>query len=150
MKTVNQKKFLNKVVLRESNAKIFIHAYLPVGMDNWSPLSTFVDKKIADNRTDLSNYVHRNQIITLTNPDSFRYLWRNILNMHSLKYILYKEGDYYVSQCLNVEVSSFGNTVQESIDNLKEAVELYFEDNDEINTFRTINEAMIGETFINV
>jgi hypothetical protein len=34
MKTVNQKKFLNKVVLRESNAKIFIHAYLPVGMDN--------------------------------------------------------------------------------------------------------------------
>ncbi|PIQ29914.1 MAG: HicB family protein [Bacteroidetes bacterium CG18_big_fil_WC_8_21_14_2_50_41_14] len=70
--------------------------------------------------------------------------------MHSLKYILYREGDYYVSQCLNVEVSSFGTTVQESIDNLKEAVELYFEDNDEINTFRTINEAMIGETFINV
>jgi len=34
MKTVNQKKFLNKVILRESNAKIFIHAYLPVGMDN--------------------------------------------------------------------------------------------------------------------
>jgi len=70
--------------------------------------------------------------------------------MHALKYILYKEGDYYVSQCLNVEVSSFGDTVQESIDNLKEAVELYLEDNDEINTFRAINEAMIGETFINV
>jgi len=70
--------------------------------------------------------------------------------MHALKYILYKEGDHYVSQCLNVEVSSFGDTVQESIDNLKEAVELYLEDNDEINTFRAINEAMIGETFINV
>ncbi|MCK9453157.1 MAG: type II toxin-antitoxin system HicB family antitoxin [Bacteroidales bacterium] len=70
--------------------------------------------------------------------------------MHALKYILYKEGDYYVSQCLNVEVSSFGDTVQESIDNLKEAVELYLEDNHEINTFRAINEAMIGETFINV
>lgn len=50
MKTVNQKKFLNKVILRESNAKIFIHAYLPVGMDNWSPLSTFVDKKIVDKK----------------------------------------------------------------------------------------------------
>ena len=70
--------------------------------------------------------------------------------MHALKYILYKEGDYYVSQCLNVEVSSFGDTVQESIDNLKEAVELYLEDNHEINNFRAINEAMIGETFINV
>ena len=70
--------------------------------------------------------------------------------MYALKYILYKEGDYYVSQCLNVEVSSFGDTVQESIDNLKEAVELYFEDNDKINTFKAINEAMIGETFINV
>jgi predicted RNase H-like HicB family nuclease len=70
--------------------------------------------------------------------------------MHSLKYILYREDDYYVSQCLNVEVSSFGSTVQEAIDNLKEAVELYFEDNDEIDTFRAITEAMIGETFINV
>lgn len=70
--------------------------------------------------------------------------------MHSLKYILYREGDYQVSQCLNVEVSGFGSTVQEAIDNLKEAVELYFEDNDKIDTFRAISEAMIGETIINV
>jgi len=70
--------------------------------------------------------------------------------MKSLKYILYKEGDYYVSQCLNVDVSSFGKNVQEAIDNLKEAAELYFEDNDEINIIPVINETMIGETFINV
>ncbi|RLD52381.1 MAG: type II toxin-antitoxin system HicB family antitoxin [Bacteroidetes bacterium] len=70
--------------------------------------------------------------------------------MQSLKYILYKEGDYYVSQCLNVDISSFGNNVQEAIDNLKEAVELYFEDNNEINIIPIINETMIGETFINV
>ncbi len=70
--------------------------------------------------------------------------------MTSLKYIIYKEGDYYVSQCLNVDISSFGNNVQEALDNLKEAAELYFEDNNEINIIPIINETMIGETFINV
>ncbi len=70
--------------------------------------------------------------------------------MQSLKYILYKEGDYYVSQCLNVDVSSFGNNVQEAIDNLKEAAELYFEDNDEVSIIPVINETMLGETTINV
>lgn len=70
--------------------------------------------------------------------------------MQSLKYILYKEGDYYVSQCLNVDVSSFGKNVQEAIDNLKEAAELYFEDNDEVSIIPIINETMIGETTINV
>ena len=49
--------------------------------------------------------------------------------MKSLKYILYKEGDYYVSQCIKNEISSFGNSVKEAIDNLREAAELYFEDN---------------------
>tara|TARA_B100000315_G_C14148988_1_gene394842 strand:- start:336 stop:548 length:213 start_codon:yes stop_codon:yes gene_type:complete len=70
--------------------------------------------------------------------------------MKSLKYLIYKEGDYYVSQCLNVDVSSFGNNVQEAIDNLREAVELYFEDNEEIDFIPIINETMIGETTINV
>jgi len=48
--------------------------------------------------------------------------------IRTLKYIVQKEGKNYVSQCLNVEVSSFGNTVQETIDNLNEAFQLYFED----------------------
>jgi len=48
---------------------------------------------------------------------------------------VWKEGDYYVAQCLNVDVSSFGNTKEEALTNLQEALELYFEDNDhpEIN-----------------
>ncbi|MCF8337104.1 MAG: hypothetical protein K9I74_03890 [Bacteroidales bacterium] len=46
--------------------------------------------------------------------------------MKTLKYIVYKEGKYYVSQCLNVDVSSFGNSFQEAIDNLNEALKLYF------------------------
>ncbi|GMT46330.1 MAG: HicB family protein [bacterium] len=70
--------------------------------------------------------------------------------MKSLKYIVYKEGSYYVSQCLNVDISSFGTNVQEAIDNLKEALELYFEGNEKIKNIPLINETLIGETFINV
>ena len=46
----------------------------------------------------------------------------------NLKNIVWKEGKYFVSQCLNVEVSSFGKTKKEALDNLNEALELYFED----------------------
>jgi predicted RNase H-like HicB family nuclease len=48
--------------------------------------------------------------------------------MKTIKYIVYKEDKYFVSQCLNVEVSSFGETIDEAIFNLKEALELYYED----------------------
>ena len=41
---------------------------------------------------------------------------------------LWKEGDFYVAQCLNVEVNSFGETKQEALANLQEALELYCED----------------------
>ncbi|MEP6513168.1 MAG: type II toxin-antitoxin system HicB family antitoxin [Parafilimonas sp.] len=46
----------------------------------------------------------------------------------ALKNIVWKEGDYFVAQCLNVEVSSFGNTREEALNNLQEALDLYFED----------------------
>lgn len=42
--------------------------------------------------------------------------------------VVYQEGKYYVAQCLNVDVSSFGNTEQEALANLQEALELYLED----------------------
>ena len=46
----------------------------------------------------------------------------------NLKNVVWKEGKYYVSQCLNVDVSSFGKTKKEALANLDEALELYFED----------------------
>ena len=46
----------------------------------------------------------------------------------NLKNIVWKEGKYYVTQCLNVDVSSFGKTRKEALRNLDEALELYFED----------------------
>ena len=44
------------------------------------------------------------------------------------KSVVYKEGKYFVAQCLNVDVSSFGKSEKEALANLKEALELYFED----------------------
>jgi predicted RNase H-like HicB family nuclease len=38
------------------------------------------------------------------------------------------EGDWYVARCLQVEVTSQGTTIEESLGNLREALELYFED----------------------
>ncbi len=38
------------------------------------------------------------------------------------------EGKLYVAQCLEVDVASQGATVEEALANLREAVELYFED----------------------
>jgi len=46
----------------------------------------------------------------------------------ALKNVVWKEGKYYVAQCLNVDVSSFGKTKKEALANLEEALELYFED----------------------
>lgn len=46
----------------------------------------------------------------------------------ALKNIVWEEGKYFVAQCLNAEVSSFGETKEEALANLTEALELYFED----------------------
>ena len=46
----------------------------------------------------------------------------------NLQNVVWKEGKYYVSQCLNIDISSFGKTKHESLKNLSEALELYFED----------------------
>ncbi len=45
-----------------------------------------------------------------------------------VKNVVWKEGKYYVAQCLNVDVSSFGKTKKEALVALDEALELYFED----------------------
>lgn len=39
--------------------------------------------------------------------------------------LVWQEGDVFVSQCLNVEVSSYGDTIEDALDSLKEAVELH-------------------------
>lgn len=40
---------------------------------------------------------------------------------------VWREGDWYVAQCLEVDVASQGQSEDEALLNLKEALELYFE-----------------------
>lgn len=68
--------------------------------------------------------------------------------MKNIKYVVYREGQYYVSQCLNVDVSSFGETIEEAIASLKEAVSLYFEDEKDNNEYQVIGETLLGEDVI--
>ncbi len=68
--------------------------------------------------------------------------------MKEISYIIYQEGKYYVAQCLNVEVSSFGETIDEAINNLKEAVELYLEDEDV--EILDIGRVMVGKEKVSV
>jgi predicted RNase H-like HicB family nuclease len=55
---------------------------------------------------------------------------RKVKRMKKIELIsaVWREGKYYIAQCLNVDVSSFGKTKALALANLKEALELYFED----------------------
>ena len=65
--------------------------------------------------------------------------------MHTMKYLVYREQEYYVAQCLNVDVSSFGKSIDEAITNLKEAMELFLEDDIGQAEFH-----YVGETFLKI
>jgi predicted RNase H-like HicB family nuclease len=60
--------------------------------------------------------------------------------MKNLKYIIYRECDYYVSQCLNIEVAIFGANIDEALSNLKEAVELNLGDDQSHINFHEVGE----------
>lgn len=62
----------------------------------------------------------------------------------SLKYAVWQEGKHYVSQCLNVDVASFGDTEKEALANLKEALELYFEDNSSAKVTKIMNVRIVS------
>ncbi len=50
--------------------------------------------------------------------------------MKKLHAITWKEGKWYVAKAVEVEVASQGLSEKESLDNLREALELYFDDQD--------------------
>ena len=47
--------------------------------------------------------------------------------IHKLTAIIEREGDGFVSLCPELDIASQGNTIEQSRDNLKEALELFFE-----------------------
>ena len=46
--------------------------------------------------------------------------------------IIQKEDEWYVAKCIDNNIASQGRTVEESIKNLKEAIELYYENEEPI------------------
>lgn len=48
----------------------------------------------------------------------------------SIRYnvIIQKEADWYVAKCIDNSVASQGKTIEEALKNLKEAIELYYQD----------------------
>ncbi len=68
--------------------------------------------------------------------------------MQQLAYVVYCEDEFMLAQCLNVDVSSFGSTRAEAVASLKEAVELYFEDEPD-SKFAVVADLNVGEEFVN-
>lgn len=50
------------------------------------------------------------------------------MKIDAVNSVVYRQDKYFIAQCLDVDVSSFGNSEKEALDNLREALELYFED----------------------
>jgi|GEM_PF-2569099 len=51
---------------------------------------------------------------------------RNVLGWRNLAFAIVEEDGAFVATCPELEIASEGDTVEESLDNLLEAVELYF------------------------
>jgi len=65
-----------------------------------------------------------------------------------MDYVVYREEEFCVAQCLNVDVSSFGSTCAEAVTNVKEAVELYCE-GESAAAFTSVNDATTGRELVN-
>jgi predicted RNase H-like HicB family nuclease len=48
--------------------------------------------------------------------------------MRAIDVVIYREGDQWVAQALNVDVSSFGDSPEEARQAIQEALTLYFKD----------------------
>ncbi len=68
--------------------------------------------------------------------------------MKQMAYVVYREDEFMVAQCLNVDVSSFGTTREEAVASLKEAVELYFE-NEPNPAFTSVADVNVGMEPVN-
>ena len=64
-------------------------------------------------------------------------------------HVIKKEDDQYVATCPEFDVSSFGETVEEANDNLKEAISLYLEGIEELKVRDQIFKEKSITTYIN-
>ncbi|MBU6426845.1 type II toxin-antitoxin system HicB family antitoxin [Patescibacteria group bacterium] len=66
----------------------------------------------------------------------------------SLKNLVWKEGKYYVSQALNMDVSSFGKTKREALKNLIEAIELYMDGIPKMSIRKVVRPTIVTNTVV--
>ncbi len=66
-----------------------------------------------------------------------------------IDYCVYREKEFFVAQCLNVDVSSFGHTRADAVANLKEAVELYFH-GETTPAWEPVSDVSVGQELIHV
>ncbi|MBI4282597.1 MAG: type II toxin-antitoxin system HicB family antitoxin [Chloroflexi bacterium] len=59
--------------------------------------------------------------------------------MRTIEVVFYREGNAWVAQALNVDVSSFGETREEARVAIQEALELYFEDAPDSDVIQVAN-----------
>ena len=52
--------------------------------------------------------------------------------------LITKEDNWYVASSIETNVTSQGHTIEEALENLKEALELYYEDNSNINDLSNV------------
>jgi len=69
--------------------------------------------------------------------------------MKAMAYCVYREDEFFVAQCLNVDVSSFGSTRDDAVSNLKEAVELYFEGEADTTAYTAVTDVGVGLEMVN-
>ena len=50
--------------------------------------------------------------------------------------VIWQEENWYVAKCLENNVASQGKSIEEAMNNLKEALELYYEDSDDLPEMR--------------
>jgi len=67
--------------------------------------------------------------------------------MKQMAYVVYREDEFFVSQCLNVDVSSFGSTREEAVANLKEAVELHLEGEPD-SAYTLVSDLNVGQELV--
>jgi predicted RNase H-like HicB family nuclease len=64
--------------------------------------------------------------------------------VHKLTAIIEREGNGYVSLCPELDIASQGDTVEQARDNLKEALELFFE----TASAEEIGQRLHGDVFV--
>lgn len=65
------------------------------------------------------------------------------MNIYGYTAVMWKETAGYVSKCPELGVASCGDSFEEAVSNLREAVELYLENAKELNMLEEVAESLI-------